>query len=284
MKKNRKFRIGICVLLLLALLSAAVLPIAAEAGVGAGTVNVTYRSAPVCARESRIIGSSTYVPLRAFCAEFGLTDLLWDASARSATLTADGLSLWAAEGEQWIEVNGRCFWAPDGVRIVGGTMMVPIRPLARALGLSVTWESETASVMLEDTGEGYAAPAEQVYDDEDLYWLSRIISAESRGEPLRGQLAVGNVVLNRAASPTFPDTVKGVIFDTRYAIQFSPVANGTIYADPAELSVVAAKLALEGYTLSSEIIYFLNAELATNFWVPQNRPYAMTVGCHDFYT
>ncbi|MFR3921270.1 MAG: cell wall hydrolase [Dysosmobacter welbionis] len=38
----------------------------------------------------------------------------------------------------------------------------------------------------------------------DLYWLSRIISAESRGENMTGQIAVGNVVLNRVAAKEFP--------------------------------------------------------------------------------
>ena len=39
-----------------------------------------------------------------------------------------------------------------------------------------------------------------------------------------------------------------------------------------------------GYTVSEEILYFLNPRLASNFWIPQNRPFAMTIGTHDFYT
>lgn len=282
MKQKRTLRRLAAGLLLAAMAFFAALPAAAEIPVRA--VDVTYADTLLFPGQSRLIGSTTYVPLRAFCAELGEEALTWDAAARTATLSADGLTLTAAVGAEWIEANGRCFWAPDGVRLVEGTMMVPVRPLARAFGLEVTWDADTASVRLTESGEGYAAPADAVYDPTDLYWLSRIISAESRGEPLLGQLAVGNVVLNRAASPDFPDTVHGVIFDRRYAIQFSPVANGTVYHDPAPLSVVAAKLALEGYSLSKGIIYFLNADLATNFWVPQNRPYALTVGCHDFYT
>lgn len=49
----------------------------------------------------------------------------------------------------------------------------------------------------------------------DLYWLSRIISAESRGESLKGQIAVGNVVLNRVEEDDFPDTIPAVIFDRK---------------------------------------------------------------------
>lgn len=281
MKQKRTFRRLAAGLLLAAITVFAVLPAAAEIPIR--TVDVTLDGTRLFPGQSRLIDSTTYVPLRAFCAAMGENNLTWNGETRTAVLSAPGLTLTAAVGAEWIEANGRCFWTPDGVRLVEGTMMVPVRPLARAFGLEVSWDAE-AGVLLSGTGAGYAAPAETVYDPTDLYWLSRIISAESRGEPLLGQLAVGNVVLNRAASPNFPDTVHGVIFDRRYAIQFSPVANGTIYNDPAPLSVVAAKLALEGYTLSEDIIYFLNADLATNFWVPQNRPYALTVGCHDFYT
>lgn len=281
MKQKRTFRRLAAGLLLAAMAFFTALPAAAEMPVHG--VDVTYGDTLLFPGQSRLIGSTTYVPLRAFCAAMGEEALAWDAGTKTAILSAPGLTLTAAVGAEWIEANGRCFWTPDGVRLVEGTMMVPVRPLARAFGLEVSWNAE-AGILLTDTGTGYAAPAEAVYTPEDLYWLSRIISAESRGEPLLGQLAVGNVVLNRAASPDFPDTVQGVIFDRRYAIQFSPVANGTIYHDPTPLSVVAAKLALEGYTLSTGIIYFLNADLATSFWVPQNRPYALTVGCHDFYT
>lgn len=282
MKQKRTFRrLAVALMLAALLVCAAILPAAAALPVRG--VDVTYADTLLFPGQSRLIGSTTYVPLRAFCAELGEENLTWDAGTKTAVLSAHGLTLTAAVGAEWIEANGRCFWAPDGVRLVEGTMMVPVRPLARAFGLEVTWDAATASVRLTETGEGYAAPAEAVYDPTDLYWLSRIISAESRGEPLLGQLAVGNVVLNRAASPDFPNTVHGVVFDRRYAIQFSPVANGTIYDAPTSLSVVAAKLALEGYSLSTGIIYFLNADLATNFWVPQNRPYALTVGCHDFY-
>ncbi len=268
------------------------LPAAAAAGEGAASrivlsdgypVPVAMAGRQICAGEGRLIASSTYVPLRTFCGEFGVTNLNWRSDTQTATVTAPGLMLRAVAGAEYIEVNGRAFHAPDRVRVVDGIMMVPLRPLARAFGFDVLWQEETASVFLSDNGTGYAKSAGEVYADHDLYWLSRIVAAESRGEPFIGQLAVANVVLNRVASPQFPGTVEGVIFDRKYAVQFTPVANGTIYNTPDEASIAAAKLALEGYTVSDEILYFLNPDLSTSFWVPQNRPYRFTLGTHDFY-
>src|SRR5699024_3270696 len=44
------------------------------------------------------------------------------------------------------------------------------------------------------------------------YLLARLISAEARGEPYLGQVAVGAVVLNRVEHPSFPNTLAGVIY------------------------------------------------------------------------
>jgi N-acetylmuramoyl-L-alanine amidase len=113
-----------------------------------------------------------------------------------------------------------------------------------------------------------------------VYWLSRIISAESKGEPLRGQLAVGNVVLNRVRHRSYPNTIYGVIFE-RW--QFTPAMNGTIYESPSWLSTIAAKMCLEGYSISNEILFFCNPRTSESSWVVNNRPYAFTLGRHAFY-
>ncbi len=246
-------------------------------------VPISLGEREICAGEGLLIASSTYVPLRSFCLAFGVRDVSWDSLSRTARASAPGLEVRAVEGSTYIEVNGRAFHAPDRVRVVDGVTMIPLRPLARAFGLEVEWEEETASVLLCDSGAGYAKSAEEIYAANDLYWLSRIVAAESGAEPFAGKLAVANVVMNRVASPSFPDTVEGVVFDRKYAVQFTPVANGTIYREPDVESIAAAKLALEGYTISKEILYFLNPRLSTSFWVPQNRPYRMTIGTHDFY-
>lgn len=125
--------------------------------------------------------------------------------------------------------------------------------------------------------------ADSAYDYEDLYWLARIISAEAKGESFTGQIGVGSVVLNRVKSKQFPNTVKGVVFDRKYGTQFTPVANGSIYNIPTQSAVVAAKMCLDGYTLSGSVLYFLNPSIATSSWIQNNRKYAFRIGNHEFY-
>ena len=125
--------------------------------------------------------------------------------------------------------------------------------------------------------------ADSAYDYEDLYWLARIISAEAKGESFTGQIGVGTVVLNRVRSREFPNTVKGVVFDTKYGTQFTPVANGTVYQAPTQSAIVAAKMCLDGYVLSDSVLYFLNPSIATSSWIQNHRKYAFRIGNHEFY-
>lgn len=91
-------------------------------------------------------------------------------------------------------------------------------------------------------------------------------------------------MLNRVDSSDFPSTVYDVIFDKKHGVQFTPTVNGAIEKDPDEDSVAAAKICLEDTRLSDDILYFLNEEIATSFWIVENCTYVMTIGCHDFYT
>jgi N-acetylmuramoyl-L-alanine amidase len=124
---------------------------------------------------------------------------------------------------------------------------------------------------------------EEVYNEEDVYWLSRIINAESLNQPLEGKIAVGNVVLNRVADETCPDTIYDVIFDRKYGVQFSVITNGTIYMDPSEESIIAAKICLEGYSVVGDSIYFVNPDIGVSSWFVNTRTFVKSIGNHDFY-
>ena len=137
----------------------------------------------------------------------------------------------------------RALYIPQGVLLENGRTLVPVRVLAEALGADVDWNSSTGEVTV-TSGDGTILTEYDVYDPDALYWLSRIISAESQGEPLTGKVGVGNVILNRVGHAEFPNTIYGVIFDSRWGGQFEPVQNGTVYSTPTQESVIAAKLVL----------------------------------------
>lgn len=230
-----------------------------------------------------LIDGVTYVPFRAFCVLASNCEVSWNASTRTATAkAATGARITARVGEEVITYGERVFFTAAPNRIVGDRLYVAIRPLAKCFGINVGWDKATRSVYLSRTGKIPRHDA-GVYDADALYWLSHIIGAEAKGEPFRGQIAVGNVVLNRVDSRQYPNTIYDVIFDKTYGVQFSPTANGTIYAEPPAEAVRAAKVCLEGYTLSDSILYFFNPRIAQSHWISQNCTYAFRIGSHVFY-
>ncbi len=230
-----------------------------------------------------LVEDTTYVALRAFGEIAAGTSASWDAASKSAFLSSSSLTLTATENGSYMIANGRYLWCDRTPKIFDGKLYVPLRPLAKALGGEVEWNGDTEQAIYRSTGSAIEH-GDSYYQEDELYWLSRVISAESRGEPLIGQIAVGNVVLNRVRSEEFPNTIYSVIFDRAYGVQFTPVANQTIYLEPAKSSIIAAKIVLDGYSVSEDILYFLDKSIATSFWIVENRTHAFKIGCHDFYT
>lgn len=116
------------------------------------------------------------------------------------------------------------------------------------------------------------------YSESDFNLLARIISAESRGEPYDGQVAVGAVILNRIAHPSFPNTLSGVIYQPQ---AFSCIADGGVNAAVADSSYQAAREAINGSDPSGGAIYYYNAAKATSQWI-FSRPVITTIGNHRF--
>ena len=220
--------------------------------------------------------------MRKFCNLFDDCTVTWNGATNTATVKTDNLTIYAQTGALYITANGHYFYTVEEILNLGGTLYVPVRPLTRAFNATLEWNA-TARAGEITSSAGIPAVSQASYNADDVYWLSRIISAESGGEPFRGQIAVGNVVLNRKASTQYPNTIYGVIFDRKYGTQFSPVSYGTIYNKPTASSVIAAKICLEGYTLSDEILFFYNPRIATSHWIDRARPYAFTIGNHRFY-
>ena len=249
---------------------------------GSAPVNVTLDNSPVLIEEAVIIDSVTYVPLRSFSELAGADSIEWNARTSTATVTKGSMTLTVRDGAYYVVASGRYFYTVEKVRNINNRLFVPIRPMAKAFCMELSWDAASRTVVLHSTDEVLVSGSE-FYNANDLYWLSRIISAEASGESLYGQIAVGNVVMNRVASRQYPNTIYGVIFDRVGGVQFSPVAMGTIYRTPTTSAVIAAKLCLEGTSISNEILFFMNPRIATNNWISKNRPFAFTIGNHDFY-
>ncbi len=226
------------------------------------------------------VNGVTYVALETMVQELDPTaQFFWDGAAQELKVTTEKLELTAKVGQFYIVANGRYLYQPEPVQLIENRVFAALRPIAKAFDAQVDWDAETGKVII-TRGGGAILPGDAYYDQDSLFWLSRIIMAESGFEPLKGQMSVGNVVLNRVASPTFPNSVKEVLAQKN---QFSPYKNGKLAERvPNESSVIAAKLVLDGGVVA-ETNGALFFDGGGRSWAARNRDCITTIGNHKFY-
>lgn len=132
---------------------------------------------------------------------------------------------------------------------------------AKALGMSYLYSSSTSS-----------------NSSSDLYLLAKCIYAEARGEVYMGQVAVGAVILNRVKSPSFPNTISGVIYQPW---AFTAVNDGQINLEPNNTAYQAARDALNGWDPTYGSLFYYNPNTATSSWI-YSREVTITIGRHVF--
>ena len=110
--------------------------------------------------------------------------------------------------KQWGYYDG----AVDGV--YGSGTERAVQYFQRKNGLTadgIVGAKTAAALGMSLSGSGQTAPADNS-SDRSVRLLAACIYGESRGEPYKGQVAVGAVILNRVKSSKFPNSIAGVIY------------------------------------------------------------------------
>ena len=240
-----------------------------------------YINGKTASYSGRIIDGVAYLPVKSFIEDVTGVKASYSSATKTLTAYGNGYNISLSDGAYVLYSSDRpMFSMMPAVTLSDGNLYAPVSTLSRALGLKISSASSGISV------SGKSSPiaqASKFYREDEVYWLARIINAESRGESLLGQIAVGGVVLNRVKSSLYPNTIWSVIFDRKYGVQFSPILDGSIYAEPTYTAILAAKICLEGFSLSDDTLFFLYPRASTSSWIPNNREYAFSIGKHDFY-
>lgn len=219
-----------------------------------------------------VFGWGTYWALRNFQYEFGM-----EVDGLAGNKTKQKLADASNYDEQYVreQINqGRKFThyggtdtqqqsAPQGEE--GGTE-----------GGGAETQQQTAPDEEEATNTAVNVP--QGFSQNDIRLMANAVYGEARGEPYEGQVAVAAVILNRLESPTFPNTVSGVIFEPR---AFTAVADGQIYLSPDERATEAVLDAINGWDPSGNAVYYFNPDTATSGWI-WTRPQIKRIGKHIF--
>jgi N-acetylmuramoyl-L-alanine amidase len=118
--------------------------------------------------------------------------------------------------------------------------------------------------------------------DREADCLAKAVYFESKGEPLDGQLAVAEVILNRAKSGRFANTLCGVVkqpsqFSFVRGGGFPPVVNQAMWRQ----AVGVAQVAMGGLWESTapNALYFHARRVSPNW----GKTHVATVGNHIFY-
>ncbi len=241
-----------------------------------------------------IKNGTTYVPVKFVAEALKVDSVTWNSENRSIIIKNSGNTILLFINKNYAYVNNQYTALNNNTLIKGNRTFVPIRFVSEILGAKVEWDEDTYTVSISTqntssvvknstTPSTSTTTSNETITNDDVYWLSRIIEAEAAGEPYKGKVAVGEVILNRVRSQEFPNTIWGVIFDKNFGVQFEPVANGTIYNTPSADSIKAAKEALNGSSYVGNCLYFLNPKIASSTWISKNRQYYTTISNHEFY-
>ena len=142
---------------------------------------------------------------------------------------------------------------------------------AAALGVTLSGGSSSSSTTASSSATIVSA---------DHRLLAKLVYAEARGEPYKGQVAVAAVVLNRVRSASFPNTISGVIYQRN---AFTCVNNGSINNAPDSSCIRAALDALNGWDPTGGCLYYYNPKTATDDWI-RTRTVQTVIGRHSFAT
>ena len=207
-----------------------------------------------------------------FALNIGLIALAQAASAETYERGSTGATV--REIQQRLTDWGYYSGSVDG--IYGSRTVEAVEYFQEKNGLAVDGRAGPETLAALGLPSGSYSPGEDASGE--LALLARLISAEARGEPYAGQVAVGAVVLNRVEHPSFPNTIAEVIYQPG---AFSCLLDGQWDEPVADSAYAAARDALNGADPSGGAIYYFNPETATNAWI-WSRPEIVTIGRHRF--
>lgn len=160
--------------------------------------------------------------------------------------------------------------------IYGSQTQSAVKKFQKSVGITADGISGKNTLLY--LGLGGSSSNSTTYSNADVELLGKVISAEARGESYEGQVAVGAVILNRVAHPSFPDSISGVVYQNG---AFSCVNDSNWYQPVAESAKKAATDALNGWDPTGGAIYYYNASKTTNSFM-HSRPVLTVIGNHKF--
>ena len=198
-----------------------------------------------------------------------------------SNITTQALSRYGSTGEEVKSIQKVLkelgFYRGNVDGIYGTQTKNAVTSFQRSVGITADGIAGSKTLLYLGLGGG-SSGGTGGYAQSDVNLLAKVISAEARGESYTGQVAVGAVVLNRVAHPSFPNTVAGVVYQNG---AFSAVKDSNWSAAVTESAKKAAVDAINGWDPSGGAIYYYNPAKTNDKWI-RTRPVITTIGSHVF--
>lgn len=201
-----------------------------------------------------------------------LLGLVSMASMIGSASAAPVLTVGSSSGDVWdlqYRLKTLNFYTQPLDGVYGAQTKAAVAKFQKAYGLSADGVTGTKT---------WNALKKYTLNIEEMDILAKVIYSESRGEPYKGQVAVGAVVMNRIQSSQFPNNIKNVVFQKG---AFTAVSDGQYWLTPNRTAYLAALDAVRGWDPTNNSIYYFNPDTATSAWI-WTRPQNLKIGKHIF--
>jgi len=117
------------------------------------SVNIDGHPATFLDTQPQMIDGMVYVPIRGVFEQMGAT-IDWDQNQRTVTGRGSHHLMMRAEGHSAM-VDNRSVQLTGRARVIGGSVMVPLRFVSEALGSQVDWNDSTQTVSIHNDDEHF---------------------------------------------------------------------------------------------------------------------------------
>lgn len=135
------------------------------------------------------------------------------------------------------------------------------------------WAVVSGDTLSTPSGAEDALVAETVptWTAEEHEILTRVLTGECQTGSWDLQVAVGSVVLNRVAHPSYPNTIKGVVFQKG---QYACTWDGNYYRTPTQRNWEVAEFLLRnGSQIPANVVYQAQFRQGHGVWKKINKEY-----------
>lgn len=237
-----------------------------------------------CTRQQKpfLENGTAYIPVRAF-AEAVSAALSWQDAEQAAVFEKNGTELILYSDRDFILADGISY--AGGAKLVDDILFAPAKNLCAPLGWTVTWDDFYLTLCIDAPGVSVAEPYKDFsYTFNDMLWLAKITHIECGSRSIAERIGVANTVLNRVASPLYPNTIPEAILDVKHGVQYPPAHTQKMQdCVPSKTSMIAAKAALNGVSLAGDSVAFVHVNQTASSWAANNMRRVATIGILNFY-